>query len=403
MKPWLERLRKDLTDLRAQGLFRQRRCVDRPGRRVCIDGQSLINLASNDYLALATDPRLVQAAVTAIEAYGTGSGASALVSGHLTIHRRVERRFAQFKGAQAALLCPTGYMANLAVMTALAGPGDLICLDKLVHASLHDAARASGAEVRVFPHRQTHKLCRLLERSRAKGGIAGRAGSTGTRFIVTDSVFSMDGDLADLPTLCDVAQSYDAIFMVDEAHATGVLGPTGAGLVEAQGVADRVDVVVSTAGKALGGAGAVITSCPEIIETIVNRARSYIYTTACPAATAATIDAALDVVRDEPWRRADLACLAMGLRRELRSAGWLTDDLASESSVAQTPIVPVIVGQAETAMALSAHLKQAGFFAPAMRPPTVARGTSRIRLSLRADLRHEDLDRLVAALAHWRS
>lgn len=381
MTHWLEQLRRDLDDRHRRHLLRQRRPVDRSTRLVRRDGRELINLAGNDYLALAGHPHLAEATAGSARSLGVGAGASRLVTGDLEIHRALEQRFAAFKHAEAALLCPTGFTANLAALTALAGEDDLILLDKLNHASLIDAARATAATVRVYPHGHHDKLRRLLDRH----------ADARRRFIVTDAVFSMDGDCADLPTLCELRDRYEAVLMVDEAHGTGVLGETGAGLAEQQGVAEAVDVTVSTASKALGSLGGIVTAPAVVIETLVNAARSFIYTTAVPPTQAAAIDAALDVVRDEPDRRHRLAELSRSLRHGLRERGWpVPDD--------PTPIIPIIVGEEAEALERSANLEAAGFLIPAIRPPTVPPGTARLRLSLRCDLLEEDLERLLDAL-----
>jgi 8-amino-7-oxononanoate synthase len=384
---WLDDIHAQLRELEARSLGRSLRELSHDGRFVITtDGRRLLNLASNDYLALSHHPMLAQAVAKAAQDHGTGAGASRLVAGHTSLHAQVERRFALFKHAQAALICPTGYMANLAAVTSLAGEGDLICLDKLNHASLIDAARASGATVRVYPHGDLAKLDRLL----SKDDVAGK------KLIVTDSVFSMDGDIADLPALCDLADRYDAILIVDEAHGSGVLGQSGAGLAELQNVSQRVDVVVSTASKALGSLGGVVTAKAAVIDLIVNRGRAFIFTTGVPPTQLAAIDAALDVVRDEPWRRLRVLELSASLRSELSRRNWRLPP----SSV-PTPIVPLITGSAESALALSAHLSDRGFFAPAIRPPTVAPGAARVRLSLRADIGPADLISLLAALDDW--
>ena len=380
MSDWRDQLAEHLDRRRDDGLLRRLRAVDRCDRLVRRGDRTLINLAGNDYLGLASHPHLIEAASRAARELGAGAGASRLVTGHLDIHERVERRFAAFKHAEAALLTSTGYMANLAAVTALAGPDDLVCLDKLNHASLIDAARASGATVRIYPHRRLGKLRRLLEQSEARRKI-----------IVTDAVFSMDGDCADLPALCEARDAFGAILIVDEAHATGVLGGTGAGLAEQQQVAGRIDVTVSTASKALGGLGGVVTGPRIVIDTLVNHARSFIYTTAVPPAQAAAIDAAIDVVRDEPHRRDRLGELGGRLRRGLRAAGW-------DSADDPTPIVPVVAGESDAAMRMSRRLEARGFLAPAIRPPTVPRGAARVRLSLRADLHDDDVDQLVDAI-----
>ena len=363
------------------GLLRRLRPLPHAGRHVEVGGRTLLNLAGNDYLGLADHPVLKQAAAEAVGRFGVGSGASRLVTGHLAPHAECEAAFATFKHAEAALLFCTGYTANLAVLTALAGPDDLVCQDRLNHASLIDAARFSGATVRTYPHGNRVKLERLL---------AG-ASTYRRRFIVTDSVFSMDGDVADLPTLCDLADRHDATLIVDEAHGTGVLGATGAGLIEHQGVVGRVPVVVSTASKALGGLGGIVTASRPVIETLQNHARSFIYSTAPPPAQAAAITAALGVLRDEPWRRDRLAELSRRVRTSLSAAGWphLDTDVP-------TPIVPLHVGDNDAALALAAHLETRGILAVAIRPPTVPPNTARVRLSLRADLTDDDVDHLLA-------
>ncbi len=402
-RPWLDDLAADLADLEAHHQRRRLTPVtlDGPFLHLAIPGAGeaagpYLNLASNDYLGLSQHPHLRQAAIAAIQASGTGSGSARLVSGHLDLHARVEARFAAFKHAQAALLCPTGYLANHAVLTTLAGPGDLICLDKLCHASLIDAARASGAEVRIFPHLNYDKLAGLLARAQSK-----IENPKSKILLVSDSIFSMDGDAADLPRLCDLAAEHGAILIVDEAHATGVLGATGAGLGELQGVADRVDVAISTASKALGGLGGIITAPQLVIDSLINHARSFIYTTSIPPAQAATLDAALDVLHDEPHRRQRLADLSNRLHSELAAYGFFKSEIRHQDAEIlhpPAPIIPLIAGTAESALALAAHLRRRGIFAPAIRPPTVAPGSARVRLSLRADLEDAHLDQLVSAL-----
>jgi len=436
-------LEADLADRAARSLRRSLTPVPRSGRVVELDGERLINLASNDYLALSQHPHIQAAAKRAIDAEGVGAGASRLITGSLDRHAALEHRFARFKHAEAALLLPTGYMANLAALNAIAGEGDLICLDKRNHASLIDAANMTGATVRTFPHRGYDKLERLLARhatETARDGSSHKPQAPRRAFIVTDTVFSMDGDVADLPRLCALAQQHDAVLIADEAHATGVLGETGAGLCEAQGVTDRVDVVISTASKALGGLGGLVTARRLIIDTLLNHARPAIYTTAAPPAQAAAIDAALDVLEAEPHRRTRLAALSDRLRHAITTLDWPApnpksdirhpkseirnpkskirhpkseirhpkseirhpkseiSDQKSEISSSSTPIIPVTVGDPDRALALSRHLRHRGILAPAIRYPTVAPGSDRVRLSLRADLTDHDLDHLIDAL-----
>lgn len=380
---------QQLKQLADQDRLRQLRTAAPDGRHIHVNGKRLLNLAGNDYLGLSNHPRLIDAAVKATQRFGVGSGASRLVSGTQPLHEEAEQRFAAFKHAEAALLLPTGYAANLAVLTTLAGPGDLVLLDKLVHASLIDAARASGAEVRSFPHLNLRRAQQLLAKH-----------SGGRRLLVTDSVFSMDGDCADLPALCDLADSAEAVLIIDEAHATGVLGEDGSGLASAQRVAERVytcgagGVVVSTASKALGGLGGLVTAQRPVIDLLINKARHFIYSTAGPPAQAASITAALDVIRDEPQRRARLAELSTRLRRSLGSAGWPM----MNPTDTPTPILPLLVGSEQAALKLASHLDHHGIYAPAIRPPTVAPGLCRVRLSPRADLADPDIDRLIHAV-----
>lgn len=333
-----------------------------------------------------------------------GAGSSRLVDGTTELHERVEARFATFKGAASARIFPTGYSANLAALTALPSPGDLILQDKLNHASLVDAGRLASARrvgrpvtMRAFPHRD-----------------AARAGDIGARhlqrdpdaivWLTTDSVFSMDGDLADLGQLAALRASLNklardrggvggACLIVDEAHATGVLGECGAGVDELAG--HVADIAISTAGKALGSLGGVITGPREVVEAIDNFARPFIYSTAVPPTQLACIDAALDVLRDEPGRRRRLQEIIESVRTRLREQGWPVADAATDP----TPIVPLITGDVEAAQSLARRLRERGLHAPAIRPPTVARGAARVRLSLHAGLTDGEIDRLLDALA----
>lgn len=380
-----DELKAALVYREAISLRRWLRALPTHDKYIELDGERLLNLAGNDYLALSRHPRLIVAAKCAIDQHGIGAGASRLVTGSLSVHAVAERRLAAFKHAEAALLLPTGYMANFAVLDALARAGDLICQDKLNHASLIDAAKASDATVRTYPHLQTAKLERLLAQHQVDAPEA-------RRFIVTDSVFSMDGDCADLPALCDISDRYDAVLVIDEAHGTGVLGETGAGLAEHQGVARRVytcgagGVVVSTASKALGGMGGVITGSQAVIDTMVNHARPVLYSTAVPPPQAAVVAEAVAVVTQEPERRKRLGELIRDARAGLTRSGW-----ELPATMAGTPILPLVVGDAQAAIILSASLKQCGLLTVPIRPPTVAKGQARVRLTLRADLTDEEL------------
>ncbi len=388
-------LQCQLDELDVESMRRQLRPRSGTGRVIQSQGSSLINFASNDYLGLSSHPRLRSAAIEAIKKFGVGSGASPLVSGHLELHAQVARRFSAFKHAEASLLFPCGYLANLGVFTALARPGDTVFIDKRSHASLIDAARISGPTLCRFPHRDYDRLDQLLSRSTSKGRI-------GRKFLVTDSVFSIDGTVADLTVLCDLADQYGATTVIDEAHGTGVFGPTGAGQCEVQGVSRRVDIVISTASKALGGQGGIVTgSCP-VIESLINRARSYIYTTsACPGQVAA-IGAALEVIHDEPQRRRRLSDICHRIQSELIRMNWIESggvDFSTSVNTTAGPIVCLTTGSAPAAVALAAHLHSGGILAVPIRPPTVAPGRSCVRLGLRADLEDGDLDQLLSVLA----
>jgi 8-amino-7-oxononanoate synthase len=381
-------LAAELEGRRRQSLDRQLRPLPSVGKWIDVGGRRLLNLAGNDYLGLARHPRLVAAAQRALETHGTGSGASRLVAGSLDLHAKVEADFARFKHAEAALLFPTGYMANLGVLQALAqSSDDLIVQNKLNHASLIDAARRTSARVRTYPHRNLQKLERLLADHHQAADPAAR------RLVVSDSVFSMDGDTADLPQLCDICERHDAVLVVDEAHATGLLGSSGSGLVEASGMVGRVPVTISTASKALGGLGGVVSGSRPLIDTLINLARTLIYTTASPPAQVAAIGAAVEVVRTEPQRRQRLATLGHRLAEALTQRGWphLVRSIA-------TPIVPLHVGTAEAALSLERRLNDRGLLAVAIRPPTVPPGTARVRLSLRADLSDAELQQIIEAV-----
>ncbi|MEE9404709.1 MAG: 8-amino-7-oxononanoate synthase [Algisphaera sp.] len=351
-------------------------------------GQPLLNLAGNDYLALSQHPKLIEAAVNATQKHGTGAGASRLVCGTHPLHTQAEKQFAAFKHTQGALLFPTGYAANLGLLAALARRGDLIVQDRLNHASLIDAATASGATVRTIAHGTPGhaKLNRLLADHAHKHPHA-------RRLIVTDAVFSMDGDTADPNALLALAEQHNAHLILDEAHSTGVLGQSGAGLAHAVGIAQhpRLLACVSTASKALGSLGGIVTASQVVIDTLVNHARPFIYTTAPPPAQAATLIAALDVIHHEPQRREHLQALSTQLRTALTQRGW--PHIAPTSHT--TPIIPLHTRTASAALALAQHLQAHGILAIAIRPPTVPPNTARVRLSLRCDLTQADLTQII--------
>jgi 8-amino-7-oxononanoate synthase len=314
----------------------------------------------------------------------------------MSLHHELEETLAQFKGTERALLFPTGFMANLAVLTTFAGEGDLIVSDKLNHASLLDAAKFSGAVARTFPHRRYARAEELLTKTRRHEDTKDHEDvGDGLKYLVTDSVFSMDGDVADLRAICAAARRAGAMVIVDEAHGTGVLGAGGKGVAELQGVEAEIDVTVGTLSKALGSVGGFVCGTSAVIETLINAARSFIYTTALPPACAASALAALRIVQREPQRRERVMALAAGVKRELTKMGFDCGDSAS-------PIIPVIMGEAEAALRAAAFLRERGIWVPAIRPPTVARGSARLRISLMATHSDGDVERLLAAMRELR-
>ncbi len=371
----------ELDDIKERGLFRQLRMVSSGvGSKVRIEGREKIVFCSNNYLGLAEHPQIIQAIKAGLDRWGFGAGASRLISGHTEVHVRLEKRLAALFHKEAALIFPSGYQANLSVLSTLAGEGDLIVTDKLVHASLLDGARISGAAVRTFPHKQTDKLQRLLA-----GGNFDKA------IIVTDSLFSMDGDFADLKELVEIKKKYNALLFVDEAHAFGCVGPDGLGWASETGVLDDVDIYIVTFSKALGGAGGAVVCSQTIADYLINRARGFIYSTAIPAVACLAAEAALDVAAAEPERQDRLWENADYLRRRFR-------ELDLNLGATQSYIIPVILGSAEKAVAVSQQLFDQGFLVPAIRPPTVPLASSRLRVSVMNEHTDEDRDNLIRAL-----
>jgi 8-amino-7-oxononanoate synthase len=371
-----------LEGLGERGLLRQTREVTGPqGASVVLDGRRVLLLCSNDYRDLADHPRVREAAVDAIGRWGLGAGASRLVSGTMEVHRRLEDRLAEFKGAEAALLFGSGYLANVGVLSALAGDDTVVFSDELNHASIVDGCRLARARVVVYRHADLEHL----------GWELANAGDAG-RLIVTDSVFSMDGDLAPLAGIVELARRHGARVVVDEAHGTGCLGPGGRGAVHAAGLEAEVDVVVGTLGKALGCYGAYVTCGTLIARALLNAARPFIFSTALPPPVAAGALAALEVLADEPWRVASLQANAALLRAELAARGL-------GRSASTTHIVPLIVGDPDVAVRTSELALEGGVFAQAIRPPTVPQGTSRLRLAVMATHTGEDLAAAARILA----
>ncbi len=371
-----------LDELRALGLHRRTRLVSGPqGPHVLLDGKPVLLLCSNNYLGLADHPRVREAAAEAAMRWGVGAGASRLVSGTMTIHRRLEERLAAFKRREAALLFGSGYLANAGVIAALARPRDVVFSDELNHASIIDGCRLSRAEVFVYDHRDAEHLAWGIAHAEGRGAL-----------IVTDGVFSMDGDVAPLQEIVDLAQRHRLRVLVDEAHGTGALGPGGRGAVAAAGVEDHVDVIVGTLGKALGSYGAFVACDRQMSGYLVNAARTFIFSTALPPPAAAGALAALDLLEERPRRVERLDANAQALRDELAQEGF---DLRGS----RTHIVPLVVGDAELAMMICESALAQGVFAQAIRPPTVPQGTSRLRLAVMATHRPEELRAAARTLA----
>ena len=370
-----------LAERRQQQRYRQRIEQQAPaGREAVINGQRLINFCGNDYLGLANHPQLVAAFKKAADEFGVGSGASHLVCGHSHYHHALEQQLAAFCGRPRALLFSTGYMANLGVIQALVGKGDAVFEDRLNHASLIDGGLASGARFRRYQHADAASLASQLAGSEAR-----------RKLVVTDGVFSMDGDVAPLAMLADVCEQHQAWLMVDDAHGFGVLGEQGGGCVAAQGMQGRVPVLVGTLGKAFGTFGAFVAGSDELIEILIQFARPYIYTTALPPAVAAATLASLALLQKEGWRREKLQSLIARFRQGAVQRGFRLMDSA-------TPIQPLLIGEDGEALAMSQRLRERGFLISAIRPPTVPEGTARLRITLSAAHEPEDIDRLIEAL-----
>ena len=384
-------VRETLRDLKARGLERRLTAVgpSPAGPRVRLGGRELLQFASNNYLGLAGEERVKEALRRGVERWGWGAGASRLLSGHTEAHEALEADLADFMGAEAALVFPTGYQTNLGVLGSLVGRGDVVLCDRENHASIYDAVKLSGAHLVRYRHVDSGDAARAMAKHRGASGIA--TAKSGRRLLATDTVFSMDGRLAPLGELADLARREGAMLVLDEAHALGVLGPGGAGLAEmTPGVA--FTAAVGTLSKALGGVGGFVAASRAVRDLIINRGRSFIYTTALPAAACEAARAALAIVRTEPERRRRLLALAERLRGNLRERGF-------DTGGSETQIIPVLVGSPERALALAAALLERGIFCPAIRPPTVPPRTSRLRISLTAEHTEEDVARLVAALA----
>jgi glycine C-acetyltransferase/8-amino-7-oxononanoate synthase len=375
-------LQDRLDELKGLGLHRRMRLVSGPqGPRVVLDGKPVLLLCSNNYLGLADHPRVREAAADAAMRWGAGAGASRLVSGNMTLHRRLEERLAAFKATQSALLFGSGYLANLGVVPALARKGEIVFSDELNHASIIDGCRLSGAETFVYRHGDVDHLAWGLRNADGRGAL-----------IVTDGVFSMDGDVAPLEEIVELARRHDVRVMVDDAHATGTFGPDGRGAVAEAGLDGEIDVIVGTLGKALGSYGAFVACDLAVTRYLVNTARPLIFSTGLPPAAAAAAMAALDLLQEQPRRVERLADNAATLRDELAREGF-------DVSGSETQIVPLVVGEAGLAMRICEAALEQGVFAQAIRPPTVPDGTSRLRLAVMASHTRSELREAARILA----
>jgi len=379
---------EELAALKRRGLLRE--LTTRLGpqtARVPVEGAELVHFGSNDYLGLAADPRIGDAVVDAVREFGWGSGASPLILGRSRMHQSLEEDLAEFEGTEAALVFPTGFAANAGAVAALAGPGDVVFTDRSSHASLLDGCRLSRGDVRVYPHGDWRGLERLLARADRR--------KYRRTLIVTDGLFSMDGDLAPLGELADLSERHETMLLVDEAHATGVFGRLGRGVAEHLGVERRVPIRVGTLSKALGSIGGFVAGGRSLVDWLVNKARPYVFSTALPAAACAAARAALAIVRGEPHRREGLLERAAAVRARLAEQGWDVGRSASQ-------IIPLVVGDPQRAVRLAAALRRRGLFVPAIRPPTVPEGEACLRISLTYGHSEAMVEQLVDALGDLR-
>ncbi len=377
----LDHLKEALAELREQGLLLHPRTLEgATGARSRFDGRDVINLASNNYLGLANHPRVNAAASKAALELGAGSGAVRTIAGTMSLHRELERRFAEFKHADDALMFQSGFTANAGTVAAILSKEDVIVSDALNHASIIDGARLSRAEIKVFPHKDVDAADALLAETASPGRH---------QLLITDGVFSMDGDIAPLPGLVEIAEKHGAIMMLDDAHASGVLGTGGAGTVDHFGLHGRVDIQVGTLSKAIGVLGGFIAGPPHLIEWLQNRGRPFLFSTSAPPAVVAACIAALDVIGDEPDRLERLWSNTALFKEGLHSRGFDTGD-------SETPITPVITGDEEKTQSFARRLFEEGVFCPAIVFPTVGRGKARVRAIVTADHTEEDLREAMA-------
>ena len=375
-------LTEELNDLEATDMLRRLRCIESAQGPVVRfdDGREKILFCSNNYLGLADDDRIKEAVKKAVDKYGCGAAASRLVSGTMSPHVQAEKEFAEFFDKQASLLFSSGWCANQAVLKTLPKKGDLVLIDKLDHASIIDGALEANAEFRTYRTDEPDRLEKYLADE-----------SYNRKFIVTETVFSMDGCTADIKTLVDLKDKYDAILIVDEAHSAGCMGKTGAGLCEQLGILDQVDIVIAPLGKAFAANGCIVASSKAVVDYLINKARGFVYTTAVSPVNCAAVLAGLDIIRSEPQRRKTLMENADHLRLNLQMAGM---DIMDST----THIVPVLIGKSHKAMEVSRKLFEQGFYAAAIRPPTVAKGTARLRVSVQYGHTKEQIEKFAFTL-----
>lgn len=376
----LNEFQEQLSQLEQDGLLRELHLVEGPQEKgIVIDGKKVLNFCSNNYLGLANDRRLKTAAIKAIKKYGVGTGASRLVCGNMRLHQELERKIAEFKGAPGCLVFTSGYMANLGAITAVIGHGDVVFADRLNHASLVDAVVLSRAEFKRYPHKDMLALEKLLQEAGAR-----------KKLVVTDTVFSMDGDIAPLPEILRLAKKYNAMIMVDEAHATGVLGNSGKGAVEYFNLQGEIDIQMGTLSKAIGSQGAYICGAEGLINFLVNKSRQFIYTTALPVALCAAAREAIVIIEGDVDRRKKLLENADFLRKGLRDMGFIIGE-------SQTPIIPVIIKEEKLTMEFSKRLFEHGIFVQGIRSPTVPTGQARLRITVMATHKRQDLEKALRA------
>ena len=379
----MEYISDELIKIKESGLYRELKVIgNAQDAHVEIEGKTFLSFCSNNYLGIANHPSVIKAVKDAIEEYGWGAGASRLVSGNMTLHETLEKEISKFKGKEAAIVFPTGYMANLGAITSLVSNGDLVVCDKLNHASIIDGCRLSGATFRVYAHCNMEKLENILKKS----------SKYNRKLIVTDSVFSMDGDLAPLPDIVSIAGKYKAIVMVDEAHGTGVFGKNGRGVVEHFNLNRDVEVVMGTLSKAIGSLGGYVSGNIDLVNYLRNKARSFMYTTALPPAVCAASIAGIKLIQEDPSFRESLWQNVHFIKDKLRSLG--VNMVSSESQ-----IIPILIGDAQRAVEISKLLYERGVLIPAIRPPTVPVNSSRLRMTVMSSHTQTDLEKLIEILS----